>query len=100
MIVVTTKDIQGYRIVAVKGIVFGSMDRSFSIGGNVTGKAGQERARVLEGLRWQAVERLMAHATALEANAVIRMRFETSMLNDFTSEVVAYGTAVVVEKGE
>ncbi len=99
MIVVTTKDVPGYRITDVKGIVFGSVTRFEGVGGNTHSKA-KDQTQVVGELRWQCVERLMAHAASMNANAVIRMRFETSMLGGPSSEIYAYGTAVVVEKSE
>ena len=99
MLVVTTKDVPGYRIADVKGVAFGSVTRFVGIGGNTYAK-GKDSTEVVGELRWQCIESLMAHAASMSANAVIRMRFETSRLSDNSSEIYAYGTAVVVEKSE
>ncbi len=48
--------------------------------------------------RRQAVDRLVANATAMGANAVLMMRFDSSEIGQFMSEIVAYGTAVVLEQ--
>lgn len=100
MIIVTTKDIPGYRITDVKGLAFGSVTRALAIGGNATGGRGKDQSQVVAELRQQAVERLVAYASAIGANAVIRARFETSHIGEFTSEVVVYGTAVVIQREE
>ncbi|MFI5255441.1 MAG: heavy metal-binding domain-containing protein, partial [Candidatus Limnocylindrales bacterium] len=56
----------------------------------------REYTEMLEQSRYQAIERLVANATAAGANAVLSMRFDSSSLADFMSEIVAYGTGVVL----
>jgi len=56
-----------------------------------------EYTELLEDTRRQAIDRLVANATLAGANAVISMRFDSSELAGTMSEIVAYGTAVVVE---
>ena len=105
MIVVTTENISGYRVAEVKGQVFGVVVRSRGLGGNIVaglrslaGGEIHEYTALLEDTRKQAVDRLVVNAQAMGANAVVMMRFDSSEIGQTMSEVVAYGTAVVVEK--
>ncbi|HLZ08614.1 MAG TPA: heavy metal-binding domain-containing protein, partial [Chloroflexota bacterium] len=54
---------------------------------------------LLEDTRRQAVDRMVQNATAMGANGVLTMRFDSSEMGQTMSEVVAYGTAVVIEPG-
>ena len=56
-----------------------------------------DKAQVLEDTRRQALDRMVSNASLMGANAVISMRFDSSELNSSMSEIVAYGTAVVIE---
>ena len=105
MIVVTTENISGYNVTEVKGQVFGVVVRSRGLGGNIVaglrslaGGEIHEYTALLEDTRKQAVDRLVVNAQAMGANAVVMMRFDSSEIGQTMSEVVAYGTAVVVEK--
>ena len=104
MIVVTTPFIAGHRVVETKGMVFGLVVRSRGLGGNLMaglrslgGGEIHEYTALLEDTRRQALDRLVQNATLMGANAVISMRFDSSELAGTMSEIVAYGTAVVVE---
>jgi uncharacterized protein YbjQ (UPF0145 family) len=104
MIVVTTPYLSGYRIAETKGMVFGLVVRSRGLGGNVMaqlrslgGGEIHEYTSLLEDSRRQALDRLIQNATVAGANAVISMRFDSSEISGIMSEIVAYGTAVVVE---
>src|SRR5689334_24634654 len=104
MIVVTTPFLSGHRVVENKGMVFGLVVRSRGLGGNVMaslrslgGGEIHEYTTLLEDTRRQALDRLVQNATVLGANAVLSMRFDSSELSGTMSEIVAYGTAVVVE---
>jgi uncharacterized protein YbjQ (UPF0145 family) len=104
MIVVTTPFLSGYRIVESKGMVFGLVVRSRGLGGNVMaqlrslgGGEIHEYTSLLEDSRRQALDRLIQNATVAGANAVISMRFDSSEISGIMSEIVAYGTGVVVE---
>ena len=55
-----------------------------------------EYTALLEETRHQAIDRLVANAAAMGANAIISMRFDSSSLADYMSEIVAYGTGVVI----
>jgi len=104
MKIVTTDVIEGYQIVEVKGQVFGLVVRSQGLGGNIMaglrsliGGEIHEYTSMLEDARRNAIDRMVKNATAMGANAVLRMQFDSSELGKSMSEVVAYGTAVVVE---
>jgi len=53
---------------------------------------------LLEDARKQAIDRLVMNATTMGANAIVMMRFDSSEIGQTMSEVVAYGTAVIIEK--
>ena len=104
MIVTTTENIPGTRVVKTLGQVFGLTVRSRSIGGNIAAglkslAGGEIRAYVKlnEDSRRQALDRLVENATAMGANAVTMMRFDSTEMGGNMSEIVAYGTAQVLE---
>ena len=104
MIVTTTENIPGYRVTNVIGQVFGLTVRSRGVGGNVAASlkslvGGEIRSytKLLEDARREAIDRLVETATAAGANAVVMMRFDSSEMGQTMSEIVAYGTGVVVE---
>ncbi len=105
MIVVTTENVPGYRTVEVKGETFGVVVRSRGIGGNIVamlrtifGGEIHEYTELLNRGRQDAINRMIENARAAGANAVVMMRFNSSAINNQMSEIVAYGTAVVLEK--
>ena len=104
MIVSTAPFIAGHRVVETKGQTFGLVVRSRGFSGNLiaglrslAGGEIHEYTQLLEDTRRQALDRLVKNATLMGANAVISMRFDSSELAGTMSEIVAYGTAVVVE---
>jgi uncharacterized protein YbjQ (UPF0145 family) len=104
MIVVTTDEVSGHRIVEMKGQVFGLVVRSRGLGGNIMaglrslgGGEITEYTELLEDARRHAVDRMIKNATAMGANAVIRMQYDSSEIGNTMSEIVAYGTAAVIE---
>jgi len=104
MIVTTTENIPGTRVVKTLGQVFGLTVRSRSLGGNIAAGlkslAGGEigpYVRLAEDSRRQALDRMVANATAMGANAVTMMRFDSNEMGKTMSEIVAYGTARVIE---
>jgi uncharacterized protein YbjQ (UPF0145 family) len=104
VIIATTENLTGYRVTRVIGHVFGLTVRTRGLGGNIAAGfrslAGGEVAsytKLLEDARRQAVDRLVETATAAGANAVVMMRFDSSGIGKTMSEIVAYGTGVVVE---
>jgi uncharacterized protein YbjQ (UPF0145 family) len=104
MIVVTTEGVTNYRIVETKGQVFGVVVRSRGLGGNIMaglrslgGGEITEYTQLLEEARRHAIDRMVQNATTMEANAIVRMQFDSSEIGQTMSEIVAYGTAVVIE---
>ena len=105
MMVSTTRDIAGYKVVRHIGLVRGITVRSRSILGNVLGGlqsilGGNISAytQLAETARQEAYDMLVEHAQASGANAIIGMRYDANEIMDGITEVLAYGTAVVVEK--
>lgn len=103
VIIATTPFIAGHRVVETKGQTFGLVVRSRGFSGNLVASlrslAGgeiHEYTQLLEDSRRQALDRLVKNATVMGANAVISMRFDSSEIAGTMSEIVAYGTAVVV----
>jgi uncharacterized protein YbjQ (UPF0145 family) len=104
MLIVTTEGVAQHRIVETKGQVFGVVVRSRGLGGNIMaglrslgGGEIKEYTELLEDARRHAIDRMVQNATAMGANAVVRMQFDSSEVGSTMSEIVAYGTAVVVE---
>lgn len=104
MLVVTTNELEGYRIVRHLGLVRGLTVRSRSVvgnlgaaiqiffGGNIT-----VYTKLAEQTRQEAFNLLIEHAQEMGANAVIAMRYDANEIAAAVTEVLAYGTAVVVE---
>jgi uncharacterized protein YbjQ (UPF0145 family) len=105
IMIVTTNEVPGYRVVEVYGEVFGLIVRSRNLfsnmgasfrtifGGEVGGYT-----KLLSESRQQAVARLRSAAAERGANAVLAMRFDTGDIGGVMNEVAAYGTAVKLEK--
>jgi uncharacterized protein YbjQ (UPF0145 family) len=107
VIVTTTENIPGYRVTQVLGLIFGLTVRSRGVGGNVAAGlkslvGGEIRSytKLLEDARREAIDRLVENATAAGANAVVMMRFDSSEMGQTMSEIVAYGTGVVVQPAQ
>ena len=105
MLVVTTESVAGHRVTDVKGQCFGVVVRSRGLGGNImaglrsiVGGEIDEYTQLLEEARRHAVDRLVRNATAMGANAVLMMRFDSAEIGQTMSEIVAYGTAAVIER--
>lgn len=105
MIIVTTPYLTGYRVVEAKGQIFGLVVRSRGLAGNLAaffrslvGGEIHEYTSLLEDTRRQAMDRMVQNATVIGANAILSFRFDSSELGGSMSEIVAYGTAVVVER--
>lgn len=102
--VVTTLEIPGLRIVEMKGIARGNTIRARHIGHDILagfraiiGGEVQEYTKMVAESREQAFDRMVESARAMGANAIIGMRFETCSMMQGAAELLAYGTAVVVE---
>ncbi len=105
MIVVTTNDLPGFHVVKHLGVARGLTVRSRSIVGNIGasiqilfGGNISLYTRLAEQARQEAYEALIAHAESLGANAVLAMRYDANEIAAAVTEVLAYGTAVVVEE--
>ena len=104
MIISTTDTIEGHKILKVIGLVSGSTVRARNIGRdlsallrNIVGGEVSEYTSLLANSREQALQRMKDVALDEGANAVIGMRFMTSMVSQGSAEILAYGTAVVLE---
>ena len=107
MIVTTTEAISGMTIVKVLGIVRGNTIRARHIGRDIKaalrhiiGGEITDYTKLMGESREQALDRMVQQAEQLGANAVVAVRLTTSMLMAGAAELVAYGTAVVVEPQE
>ena len=104
MILATSDSVPGKRITEVKGLVQGNTIRARNIGRdivaglrNIVGGEVTEYTRLMSESREQAIMRMVEQAESMGANAVVGMRFVTSMVMQGASELLSYGTAVVVE---
>ena len=104
MIVSTTNDVVGYRVVRHLGVVRGITVRSRSVVGNFMGNiqsvfGGKLSVYVslAETARQEAFDHMCEHAQSGGANAIIGMRYDANEIMDGITEVLAYGTAVWVE---
>lgn len=107
MIVTTTENIAGARVTRVLGQCFGVVVRSRGLGSNIAaalrslvGGEIKEYTRLVEDTRRQALDRMVANASAMGANAVVMMRFDSGDIGSTMNEVVAYGTAVEIVQGQ
>jgi uncharacterized protein YbjQ (UPF0145 family) len=103
MIITTTHDIAGKRIVRTLGMVRGNTVRARHIGRdimavfrNIVGGEVSEYTKLLAEAREQALDRMIEEARELGADAVVEVRFSTSEVMTGAAELMAYGTAVVV----
>ena len=106
MIVTTTNDVTGYRVVRHLGVCRGITVRSRSAVGNflgglqtVFGGKLSVFVHLAETARQEAFDLMVQHAQEAGANAVIGMRYDANEIADGITEVLAYGTAVVVDAG-
>tara|TARA_Y100000768_G_scaffold387943_1_gene381109 strand:- start:129 stop:446 length:318 start_codon:yes stop_codon:yes gene_type:complete len=104
MLIVTTFDVPNKRIIKTLGIVKGNTIRARHIGKDiiaglrgVVGGELHEYTKLLAESREQAIDRMVEDAAALGANAIVGMSFTTSVMAQGSAELMAYGTAVVIE---
>ncbi|MBX9827027.1 MAG: YbjQ family protein [Xanthobacteraceae bacterium] len=104
MIVTTTNDVAGYKIARHLGVVRGLTVRSRSVIGNIG--AGIQSlfggnitiyTELAERAREEAFNLMVEHASSAGANAIVAMRYDANEITDGITEVLAYGSAVVVE---
>ncbi len=106
MIVVTTPGVAGEHVEEVLGMVRGSSIRSRHVGRdlmavfrNIAGGEVHEYTKMLAEAREQAVDRMIEEAQALDADAIVGVRFQTSMVMRGAAEMLCYGTAVRLKQG-
>lgn len=104
MIIATTDELAGRKIVKVLGLVRGNTIRARHIGRdigalvrNIAGGEVHEYTKLLAESREQSIDRMVDDAERLGANAVVGVRFSTSMVMSAAAETMCYGTAVVIE---
>ncbi len=105
MIITTTETISGKRVVRTVGWVKGNTIRARHLGSDImaglrglVGGEIVEYTKMMAEAREEAMSRLVEDAQSQGANAIIGLRFSTSMVMQNASEILAYGTAVVVEQ--
>jgi uncharacterized protein YbjQ (UPF0145 family) len=105
MILVTTDDVPGHRVTRVIGLVHGSSVRARHLGRdltaffkNVTGGEVREYTKLLAEAREQCLDRMREQAARMGANAVTAVRFSSTDISEGASELLVYGTAVVIER--
>jgi uncharacterized protein YbjQ (UPF0145 family) len=106
MIVVTTESVAGRKTIRALGMVKGSTVRACHLGEdlmafvkNLVGGELLEYTEVISRSRAQALDRMTEEARSLGSNAVVGLRFSTFYVTQGAAEIMAYGTAVVVEEG-
>jgi uncharacterized protein YbjQ (UPF0145 family) len=106
ILLATTDDLPGHSVVRVIGVVRGNSVRARHVGRdvlalfrNVVGGEIRDYTKLLAESREQAIDRMVEQAVSLGANAVTGMRFTTSMVMGGAAELLAYGTAKVVDPG-
>jgi len=104
MIVATSGTIAGKDIVKTLGLVKGNTIRARHLGRdilallkNIVGGEVEEYTKLMAEAREQALDRMVDRARELGANAIVDMRFSTSFIQGAASEILAYGTAVIIK---
>lgn len=104
MILTTVHQIEGRRVVRTLGLVRGNTIRARAIGRDImaimraiAGGEIAEYTKMLAESREQAIDRMIEEAEQLGANAIIGVRFQTSMIMSGAAEIMSYGTAVLIE---
>jgi len=103
ILVVSSNWIPGYTIIETRGFIYGLTVRSRGLGRNITaglrslaGGEIREYVEMMQHARDEALYRLVEHAKAVGANAVISAYFDSSEISDYRQEILAYGTGVVI----
>ena len=104
MFITTTEEIPDYKVTKILGVVFGSCVQTKHLGKDigaglrsVVGGEARGYTEMMEESRRTATDRMVQQAQALGANAIITMRYMTSQTMRGAAEIVAFGTAVIVE---
>ena len=104
MITTPAAEIAGYRVVKTLGLVRGNTIRARHIGRdivaalkNIVGGEIEEYTKMMAESREQAIDRMIAEATQMGANAITNVRFSTSYIMGSAAEILVFGNAVIVE---
>ncbi|MBM4241366.1 MAG: heavy metal-binding domain-containing protein [Euryarchaeota archaeon] len=104
-IVASCNHVPGYEVLENRGFVYGLTVRSRGLGGqigagirSVFGGEIKEYVKMMEQTRDEALNRMVDHAKQMDANAIISVRFDSNDISDIMQEILAYGTAVIVQK--
>lgn len=105
MILTASAEVAGHRVVRTLGLVCGNTIRARHVGKdilavlkNLVGGEIEEYTKLMAESREQALDRMVAQATARGANAVVNVRFSTSYIMASASEILVFGDAVVIER--
>ena len=103
--ITTTNTIPGFEILSTKGFAYGLTVRSRGAGGQISagvrslfGGEIKEYVQMMEESREEALGRLIENAKELGANGLVCVRYDSDNISDIMQEILAYGTAVVVER--
>jgi uncharacterized protein YbjQ (UPF0145 family) len=101
MIIATTPDVPGMKVVATLGLVRGNTIRARHVGRdlmaalrNIAGGEIREYTKMMAEAREQAIDRMVEEAEALGADAILMVRFQTAEIMRGAAEMLCYGTAV------
>lgn len=104
MIYITSSTIAGKKIVETHGLVKGNTVRARHLGRdilaglkNIMGGEIEEYTKLLSESRQQSIDRMLEEAKSMGANAVVDVKFATSLVANMAAEIIVYGTAVLVE---
>ncbi|GAB4312881.1 MAG: hypothetical protein Kow0019_12030 [Methanobacteriaceae archaeon] len=105
IIIVSSNYVPGYNVVATKGFVYGLTVRSRGLGGQMAaglrsafGGEIKEYVKMMDHTRQEALQRMVDHAKEMGANAIISTRFDSDEISNVMQEILAYGTAVIIEE--
>lgn len=105
VIVASSNHIPGYTVLGTRGFCYGLTVRSRGVGGQIGagirsmfGGEIHEYVKMMEESRDEALNRMVDHAKSMDANAVISVRFDSNEVSNVMQEILAYGTAVIVQK--
>ncbi len=104
MIITPSSEIPGHRIVRSLGLVRGNTIRARHVGTDITaglrnlvGGEIREYTKMMAESREQAIDRMIAEAETMGANAIVTVRFSTSYIMGSAAEILVFGDAVVIE---
>lgn len=105
LLITTSTSLEGFKVIKQIGLVRGITVRSRSVVGNIAGSfmmlfGGRSSiyTELCEKAREEALQLMIQHAQSMGANAIVNMRYDANEVMTGLTEVLAYGTAVVVEK--